>query len=246
MIVEGKSELKNIIEAVLLASELPLPVQRILALFPDDARPTREEVLNALGELERDCDGRGIELKQVGNGYRFQSKEKYAAWMRKLSETRPARYSRALLETLAIIAYRQPVTRGDIEEIRGVSVSTETIRTLLNREWIRQLGQRDVPGRPALYGTTKTFLDYFNLKTLSELPALAERRETAVIAQELNLTLPLEEGELESPAELSESDSEEISDSVEMSTSEPVGVEPEDAGDKLVAVQPEPDIAARD
>lgn len=193
--VDSATELKNIIEAALFASESPLSVQKVLSLFPDDARPTRDEVLGALEEVQADCGDRGVTLKKVGSGYRFQSKEKYAPWLRRLSELRPPRYSRALLETLAIIAYRQPVTRGDIEEIRGVSVSTETIRTLLNREWIRQLGQREVPGRPALYGTTKAFLDYFNLNSLNELPTLVAKRDPAVIAQELNLALPLEQAD---------------------------------------------------
>ena len=192
VVTEAQNELKKIIEAALFASETPLSVARLIGLFPRDAAPTRDEIKAALMALAEDYAGRGIELKRVGKAYRFQSKEKYATWLRKLNEGRAPRYSRALMETLAIIAYRQPVTRGDIEEIRGVTVSTETMRTLLDREWVRQVGQREVPGRPALFGTTQQFLEHFNLLNLSELPPLMEKREPADIARELNLRLPLE------------------------------------------------------
>ena len=188
-----KSELKNIVEAALFASEIPLSVAKLIGLFPRDAAPNREEIKTVLDELDQDYVDRGIQLKRVGKAYRFQSCEKFSPWLRRLNEGRSPRYSRALLETLAIIAYRQPVTRGDIEEIRGVTVSTETIKTLLNREWIKQVGQREVPGRPALFGTTQRFLEYFDLLSLSELPPLMEKREPAEIARELNLRLPLEE-----------------------------------------------------
>lgn len=185
-------ELTNIIEAAILAADEPLTVARIMALFPDDAVPAREEVEKALQLLGVACEGRGIELKRIGKGYRFQSREKYSPWLRKLHEARPPRYSRALMETLAIIAYRQPVTRGDIEEIRGVGVSSEIMRVLLNRGWVKEVGHRDVPGHPALLGTTREFLEYFNLRGLSELPPLIEQREQSEIARELNLNLPLE------------------------------------------------------
>lgn len=191
------SELKNIVEAALLAAEEPLSISAITALFPDDAAPSNSQLKEVFDQLDRDYDGRGVELRRVGKGYRFQSREKYSPWLRKLREHRPPRYSRAFLETLAIIAYRQPVTRGDIEDIRGVTVSSEIMRGLLDRSWIKQVGQRDVPGRPNLYGTTQQFLEYFNLEALSELPPLLERREATEIARELNLRLPLEgeEGE---------------------------------------------------
>lgn len=193
-VVSGHAgELKHIVEAALFASETPLSVARLIGLFPRDAAPTREDIKSALDELDQDYADRAIELKRVGKAYRFQSRDKFSPWLRKLNEGRAPRYSRALLETLAIIAYRQPVTRGDIEEIRGVTVSTETMRTLLNREWIKQVGQREVPGRPALFGTTQRFLEYFNLLSLSELPPLMEKREPTEIARELNLRLPLEE-----------------------------------------------------
>ncbi|MGA8261928.1 MAG: SMC-Scp complex subunit ScpB [Arenicellales bacterium] len=190
----GDSELKNIVEAALLAAEEPLSVAAISALFPEDAAPSATELREVFEQLERDYDGRGVELRRVGKGYRFQSREKYSPWLRKLSETRPPRYSRAFLETLAIIAYRQPVTRGDIEEIRGVSMSSEIMRGLLDRGWVKEVGHRDVPGRPALLGTTQEFLEYFNLQALSDLPPLLERREASEIARELNLRLPLEDG----------------------------------------------------
>ncbi len=187
------SELKNIVEAALLVAGQPLTVDKLLSLFSEDSRPSRDDVLAALKQIENECAQRGIELKQIDKGYRFQTREKYADWIARLSEERPVRYSRALLETLAIIAYRQPVTRGEIEDIRGVAVSSEIIKTLLGREWVRQVGTRDVPGRPALYGTTRGFLEHFNLKNLEELPPLAELRDVEKIAAELNLRLPVDE-----------------------------------------------------
>lgn len=186
------SELQNIIEAALYASNEPLGIRKIMSLFPDDAQPSKVDIQNVLLRLEEQCEHRGIELRRIGKGWRFQSKEKYATWLRKLSAQKPPRYSRALLETLSIIAYRQPVTRSDIEEVRGVGVSTETIRTLEEREWVQQIGHRDVPGRPALFGTTQAFLEYFNMTSLRELPELMDKRELGEIAQEMNLTLPMD------------------------------------------------------
>ena len=190
---DTNSELKNIIEAALLVAGQPLTIDKLLSLFPEDSRPARDEVRAALKEIEADCEQRGIELRQADQGFRFQSKEKYAEWIARLSEERPVRYSRALLETLAIIAYRQPVTRGEIEDIRGVAVSTEIIKTLLGRDWVRQVGTRDVPGRPALYGTTRGFLEHFNLRSLDELPPLIELRDIEKISAELNLRLPVDD-----------------------------------------------------
>lgn len=166
--------LKAIIEAALLNAGQPLNIERLQALFPEDERPEADAVKAALEELAADWEGRAAELKQVASGWRFQVRSEFAPWVGRLSEERQPRYSRALLETLALIVYRQPITHAGIEEIRGVSVSSQIIRTLLEREWIRVVGHRDVPGRPALYGTTKKFLDYFNLRSLSELPPLAE------------------------------------------------------------------------
>lgn len=182
----ANAELKNIVEAALLVAGQPLSIDRIAAMFPQDSRPTREEIRAVLKQLEEEYAGRGFELKQIDRAYRLQTREKYSDWLSRLVEERPARYSRALLETLAIIAYRQPVTRGDIEDIRGVAVSTEIIRTLAERGWVREVGRKEVPGRPALYGTTREFLEYFNLTKLEDLPPLAELRDIAAIAAELD------------------------------------------------------------
>lgn len=184
------AELKRIIEGAILASESPLTIDNLESLFFAEA-PTRAEIRDALGEIEADCETRGFELKKVATGYRFQVKEKYADWVSRLWEERPPRYTRALLETLALVAYKQPITRGDIEEIRGVAVSTNIIRTLLEREWIRVVGHRDVPGRPAMYATTKSFLDYFNVASLEELPTLQEIKDLAAEDRSLELDEPL-------------------------------------------------------
>jgi len=192
---DNHSELKNIIEAALLVAGQPLTVDKLLSLFPEDSRPGRDEARAALKQLEADYEQRGIELRQIDQGFRFQSREKYAEWIARLSEERPVRYSRALLETLAIIAYRQPVTRGEIEDVRGVAVSTDIIKTLVGRDWVRQVGTRDVPGRPALYGTTRGFLEHFNLKGLDALPPLVELRDIDRIAAELNMSLPMDDAD---------------------------------------------------
>jgi len=178
-------KLKNIIEAALLAAGEPLNVDNLLNLFPETEQPPREDVRGALKTLVEEYDGRGIELKETGGGFRIQTRAEFSEWVSRLWEERPPRYSRALLETLALVAYRQPITRGEIEEIRGVSVSTNIMKTLLEREWVRVLGHRDVPGKPAMYGTTRQFLDYFNLKNLNELPTLAEIRDIDSINAEL-------------------------------------------------------------
>lgn len=179
-------ELKNIVEAALLVAGQPLTMKRMLAMFPAESQPTKEEMRAALDEIAQDCAGRGVELRQISDGWRVQTKEKYAEYVAKLLEERPPRYSRALLETLAIIAYRQPVTRGEIEDIRGVVVSTDTIRTLVERGWIKQIGVREVPGRPAIYGTTPVFLEHFSLKSLSDMPPLAELRSIEEIGADLD------------------------------------------------------------
>jgi len=186
------SELENIIEAALYASKEPLGIKKIAALFPEDAQPSKVDIQNVIIGLETKCEHRGVELRRIGNGWRYQTKEKYSPWLRKLGGNKTPRYSRALLETLSIIAYRQPVTRGDIEEIRGVGVSSDTIRTLEERNWIAQIGHRDVPGRPALFGTTQGFLEYFNMTSLRELPELMDKRALGEIAKDMNLTLPMD------------------------------------------------------
>ena len=179
-------QIKNIVEAALLAAGQNLSIDRMLGLFADEAVPPgREQIREALNRLAQEYEGRGVELRETGSGFRLQVRREMAPWIGKLWEERPQRYSRALLETLAIIAYRQPITRGEIEEIRGVAVSSNIIRTLLEREWIRVVGHRDVPGRPGLYATTRRFLDHFNLKSLNELPTLAELRDLDEISAEL-------------------------------------------------------------
>lgn len=187
-------QLKNIVEAALLAADHPLTVDQLAALFVPAQQsilaqqsipaqdtpsitldtPSHDELRQALAALQQECESRGIELKEVSSGYRFQVKQALAPWVSRLWEERAPRYSRALLETLALIAYRQPITRAEIEDIRGVAVSSNIIKTLQEREWIRVLGHREVPGRPALYGTTREFLDFFSLKGLGDLPTLTE------------------------------------------------------------------------
>ncbi len=170
--------LKHVIEAALLAAGRPLQVDDIIALFEGSGDlPQRSEVRDALAELSADWDGRALELVEVSSGFRLQVRKEFSLWMGRLWAERPPKYSRALMETLALIAYRQPITRGEIEDVRGVSVSPNIIRTLLEREWIRVVGRRDVPGRPELFGTTTLFLDDFGLKALDEMPSLAEIRD---------------------------------------------------------------------
>ena len=189
--------LPQIIEGAILAADKPLSIDHIIQLFPD-GEPSRAMVREAIIEIQEHCEGRGYELKEVASGYRFQVRQAYGDWIGRLWDERPPRYTRALLETLALIAYKQPITRGDIEDIRGVAVSTNIIRTLLEREWIRVVGHRDVPGRPSIYATTKTFLDYFDLSSLDELPTLSEIKDLDKMNEELDL-----EGELIEPRSLS-------------------------------------------
>ena len=180
-------ELKNIIEAALLAAGRPLAADHLLAIFEVGHRPDRDTIRKVIDTLNDEYTGRGIEIHQVASGYRLQVKKDLAPWVSRLWEEKPARYTRALLETLSLIAYRQPITRGEIEDVRGVAVSSNIIKTLMEREWIRVLGHRDVPGKPAMYGTTREFLDYFNLKSLSQLPALQELHDIDSINAELDL-----------------------------------------------------------
>ena len=181
------NKVKMIVEGLLLAAGRPLSLDNIIQVFSDEEKPDRDELKGVLQSISDECNDRGFELKEVASGYRFQVKQDLSEWVAKLWEERPPRYTRALLETLALIAYRQPITRGDIEEIRGVGVSSNIIRTLLDREWVRVVGHRDVPGRPAMFATTKGFLDYFNLKNLQDLPPLSEIRELEQRDPELNL-----------------------------------------------------------
>jgi segregation and condensation protein B len=181
--------LKLIIEAILLAAGRPLNIDQLLAMFEEHDKPERNAIREAIALLAADYEGRGIALVEVGGGYRIQVRETMQAWVGRLWEEKPARYSRALLETLALIAYRQPITRGEIEEVRGVTVSTNIMKTLQEREWVQVVGHRDVPGRPAMYGTTRQFLNYFSLKNLDELPSLAELRDLNAIGRDLQLDL---------------------------------------------------------
>lgn len=168
------NELKNVVEALLLTSCEPLSLERILGVFDEWQRPEQDLVLKSLEQLKEECINRSYTLIEVASGYQLQTKVQYSRWVSRLHSEKPAKYSRALLETLAIIAYKQPVTRADIEELRGVAVNSYIMKTLMEREWIRIAGHRDVPGKPAVYTTTKQFLDYFNLTHLRELPSLPE------------------------------------------------------------------------
>jgi len=208
-------KIKQIIEASLLAAGSSLSKDRIVELFAEDEKVKVTDVTKALDMLKKETEGRGIELVEVATGFRYQARQDYAEWIARLWEERPSRYSRALLETLSLIAYRQPTTRSDIEQVRGVGVSSSIVKTLLEREWVRVVGHRDVPGKPALYATTKQFLDYFGLKSLDELPSLAEIKDLDNLNPELqfdkedeNSAKQSEEGSNES----SEPSSDEASD----------------------------------
>ena len=174
-----KLPIKEIIEAAILAADGPLSIQQLGDIF-EGRSVSNLEIKQALAEIQKSCAGRGFELKKVASGYRFQIRVEYSDWVSRLWKEKTPRYSRALLETLALIAYRQPITRGDIEDVRGVSVTSNIIRTLIERDWIKIVGHREVPGRPALYSTTKAFLDYFNLERLDQLPTLQEIKELGV------------------------------------------------------------------
>jgi segregation and condensation protein B len=170
-------ELASLLEAFLLASGKPQSLERLFELFEEGERPQPAVFKKALEVLRKSCEGRAFELREVASGYRLQIRERFSPWVGRLWEERPQRYSRAMLETLALVAYRQPITRGEIEDVRGVAVNSNIVKTLLEREWIRVVGYRDVPGKPAMFATTKGFLDHFNLKNLDDLPPLADLRE---------------------------------------------------------------------
>jgi segregation and condensation protein B len=198
-------QLKPIIECALLTAGEPLNLERLRDLFQDvEEHPSTSDLRNVILEIANDCEQRGIELQETASGFCFRAKTEFVPWIKKLWQERPPRYSRALLETLAIVAYRQPVTRAEIEEIRGVAVSSNIIKTLLDHEWIRVIGQREVPGRPSLFATTRQFLDHFSLKTLEELPQLTELPDLDAAAQQLELT------EQEQPTAIVEIDEENL------------------------------------
>ena len=203
-------KVRAIIEAALLSADGPVPLDRLVGLFKDDeiasdVKKKKQIIKTALKELNDECENRGVELANLAGGYRFQSKQDLSPWISRLWDEKPPRYTRALLETLAIIAYQQPVSRGDIEQIRGVAVSPNIMRTLIDREWVQSLGHREVPGRPMLYGTTRSFLDYFGVKKLSDLPPLEEIKQLAdpvfieaeVVAEEMPKSFDTEAPPLE-------------------------------------------------
>src|SRR3954467_9784602 len=184
------NQIKRIFEAALLGAGQTLALPQLAALFDEHDMPSHEEMARALEELQADAEGRGVELVEVASGFRYQVREDVHPFVSRLWTERQTRYSRALLETLALIAYRQPITRAEIEQIRGVAVASSIVKTLEEREWVRVVGYRDLPGKPALFGTTKLFLDYFNLKSLDQLPPLGEIREIEDIDPELALGGP--------------------------------------------------------
>ena len=185
----GDHDLVEILEGALLAADEPLTKKQLAQLFDELDRPSASDITTALDEVSSRCDGRGFELAEVASGFRFQVRQHLSPWVSKLWVERPARYSRALLETLSLIAYRQPITRGEIEDIRGVAVSSNIMKSLLERDWVKVVGHRDVPGKPAMYATTRGFLDYFNLKSLDQLPPLADVKDLETMTS----ALPLEE-----------------------------------------------------
>lgn len=243
--------LKNVVEAALLAAGKPLSIEDFASLFEESRRPAKAEIEAALGALEADYAGRGIELKETAAGFRVQVRRELAEEISRLWPERPARYSRALLETLALIAYRQPITRGEIEAVRGVAVNPNIVKTLLERNWIRVVGQRDVPGRPELLGTTREFLDYFGLKSLEELPPLAELKAMADFNVQLELAGTARLGESgageTSPLERDAAEACDVADAGDAdalapSPSEPQGHASEESADPqgLVAASPGP------
>ena len=190
------NKVKMVVEGLLLASGRPLAIGDIANVFDEKERPDTKELKAIMQTIAEECDDRGFELKEVASGYRFQVKQELSDWVGKLWDEKPPRYTRALLEILALVAYKQPITRGDIEKIRGVSVSPNIIRTLIDREWVRVVGHRDVPGRPAMFATTKQFLDYFNLKSLHDLPPLSEIKELEQSSDELDLNAELSQSRI--------------------------------------------------
>ena len=184
-----ESKLSEILEAMLLTASRPISIEDIVKVF-EDPKPSKDEIRKALNQIDQDCLTRGIELKKIASGYRLQVKQSLSQYIAKLWEEKPQKFSKATLETLSLIAYKQPITRGEIEEIRGVAVGTQLIRGLMERGWVKIVGQRDVPGRPSLYSTTKEFLDYFGLQHLRELPELPSLPDLTSIEHELPIDKP--------------------------------------------------------
>jgi segregation and condensation protein B len=178
-------KLQNILDAILLSADTPLSIEHLFKFFDENDLVNRQDIRKALEYLQKCNADRGFELKQVASGYRYQTREEYKHWVSKHWDERPPRYSRALLETLALIVYRQPTTRAEIEDIRGVAVSSNIIKTLLEREWVRVVGHKEVAGRPAMYGSTRQFLDYFNLDSLNQMPSLSDIQDIETLYPEL-------------------------------------------------------------
>jgi segregation and condensation protein B len=220
----SESYIKNVIEAALLAAARPVSIAELSQIFEEHSRPSNKEIRSLLDVLAADYEGRGVCIRETANGFRFQVRTEFAAEVSRLWPDRPRKYSRALLETLALIAYRQPITRAEIENVRGVSVNPEIVKTLVERTWVRVVGHRDVPGRPELLGTTAEFLDYFSLRTIEDLPPLAELKSLT----DLNLQLPLP---VDGAPEAAESTVESGTDSGEVAV---VGVT-EDSNEKMDA-----------
>ena len=186
-----QKKLSEIIEALLLSASRPISIDDMVKVF-EDPKPSKDDIRNALNVIDDDCSNRGIELKRIASGYRLQVKQTLSGYVAKLWEEKPQRFSKATLETLSLIAYKQPITRGEIEEIRGVTVGTQLMRGLMERGWVKIVGQRDVPGKPSLYSTTKEFLDYFGLQHLRELPDLPSLPDL----KSIELELPIDEPEI--------------------------------------------------
>ena len=223
--------LKILLEAAIMASDSPINLERLAGMFAEQGEdaPSREDLQAALAELVTDYAERGIELVEVGGGWRFQTRASCAAWINRLWEERKPRYSRALLETLAIIAYRQPITRAEIEDIRGVAVSSGIIKTLHERDWIKVVGHRDVPGRPAIFATTREFLAYFNLSSLSDLPTLAELRDIDELSPDLFADFEAQAAEAEAAAEADAAGDGELTPGVETGAADDAPADPADA-----------------
>jgi len=185
------SKLEKIVDAILLSAEKPLSVEKLLLYFDSEDLVNRQDIRESLENLQNSNASRGFELKKVASGYRYQTREAFKSWVSKHWDERPPRYSRALLETLALIVYRQPTTRAEIEDIRGVAVSSNIVKTLLEREWVRVVGHKEVPGRPAMYGTTRQFLDYFNLDSLDQMPSLEDIQDIDKLYPEMELKLSM-------------------------------------------------------
>lgn len=191
MDLKDQQSLSRLLESLIFARDKPLSVDKLISLVEQVGPITRAEIKVSLAVLQQDYSARGVQLVEVASGFRFQTANDLNDAVSLLWEERPQKYSRALLETLALIAYRQPITRGEIEDVRGVAVSSHIIKTLLERQWVKVVGHREVPGRPAIYATTKLFLDYFNLKSVDQLPPLNEMRDIELIAKEVSRQLEL-------------------------------------------------------